>query len=235
MPLKTPRSACSNVKSPSIGVWPGSSRCHGPNDPSVTMSPGGTALVSVDSNGMAVSIPTLRTRRRCIAHVRWSRFRSRGMITSLASSATSWSTTTCGPLNRWPPLVAVAAGASASAPSSGGMLYLEAFEAHVLDVPAPCADEARLHRERLDGDERRDIGPPAVADGQVGANRMQHRKGMQCQAAQLDLGVEPVTECFRDALAQDLRREGDPGDDGDREDREHGADRGTDEPAPFLR
>ena len=51
MPLNTPRSAFSKLKLPSSGVSPGSLRSHGPNPPSTWISPGGTPLVSVASNG----------------------------------------------------------------------------------------------------------------------------------------------------------------------------------------
>ena len=44
-----------NVKTPPSGVSPGSSACQGPNEPRVTMSPGGTALVSVASNGIVLT------------------------------------------------------------------------------------------------------------------------------------------------------------------------------------
>ncbi len=120
MPLKTPRSAWSNEKRPSTGVCPGSSRCQGPNVPAVTISPGGTALVSVVSKGISVSTATLRTRSRCITQVRWSLDRSRGMMTSFASSATRSSTITGGPLKRCAPVVSTG-GAVSSRPSPGGI------------------------------------------------------------------------------------------------------------------
>ena len=40
MPLKTPRSALSNVNCPSSGVAPGSTRVHGPNVPEALIWPG---------------------------------------------------------------------------------------------------------------------------------------------------------------------------------------------------
>ena len=82
----------------------------------------------------------------------------------------------------------------------GRYLNLETLEAHVRDVAAPCAHQARVHRERLDRDERRDVGPAFMADGQVGADRVQGGKGVQRQASELDVGVEPIGECLRDAL-----------------------------------
>ena len=54
MPLNTLRSALSNVNAPSRGVRPGSSVCQGPKVPAALISPGGTALVSIVSNGMRV-------------------------------------------------------------------------------------------------------------------------------------------------------------------------------------
>ncbi len=99
------------------------------------------------------------------------------------------------------------------------------------DMAAPCAHQARVHRERLDRDERRDVGPAFMADGQVGADRVQRGKGVQREASELDVGVEPVGERFRDALGEDFRGKRDARDNRDREDHDHRRNRRTDEPA----
>jgi hypothetical protein len=80
-------------------------------------------------------------------------------------------------------------------------------------MPAPCADQAGSHGERLDGDERRHVGAAAVADGQVVAFGVERREEVERQPVELDLGVEAIGEGFGDALAQDRRRERNSDDD----------------------
>src|SRR5262245_35251450 len=101
----------------------------------------------------------------------------------------------------------------------------------MLDVAAPRAEKARPHRERLDDQERRYVGAAAMPNGQIGALGVERRKEVQGQSAKLDLGVEPVGQCFSDSLAKDVRREWNPDGDRDRENREDRRNRRTDEPA----
>ena len=63
IPWNTLRSARLRVNTPSSGVRPGSSLAHGPKVPRVAIAPGGTALSSVASNGIAVPVETLDIRR----------------------------------------------------------------------------------------------------------------------------------------------------------------------------
>ncbi len=86
-----------NVNAPFTGVCPGSSRCHGPNDPSVAICPGGTPFVSNASNGMVVFALTECTRSVWRYQVFGVFSGFRGMMITAASGASTTSITTCRP------------------------------------------------------------------------------------------------------------------------------------------
>ncbi len=175
IPLNTLRSARLNVKTPSSGVRPGSSLAHGPNVPWVVMAPGGTALSSVASNGIAVPVETLDIRRSWMSQIFGAFPVSFGIIVNLAAVENSRSTTNVRAASTGAPLpfpAGLSRGgdrAGVVAIAIGRNLNVETVDVDPGDVPVKKAHHPAFRGEMRNRNERRHVAPAPVTDGQAPA------------------------------------------------------------------
>ena len=207
MPLNTLRSASSKVNVPSSGVSPGSSLDQGPNDPWVTISPGGTPLVSVASNGIARSkVDRLHVQVVNRPHLRLLPLPARddhelrvgadqvvddkrGLPTAAVGRVGL-----VGLVRRFVIVAFQRIGGAARRD-----LNVEAFERDGRDMPAENTEDTSLDGELFDRDEWRHVLATFVPDCQSLAFGTERRQHPEIQAVELDLAVEVAGE-YRDDL-----------------------------------